>query len=353
MDDMTNSPDASETGASATPTDASSTVAGPPDWDARKEEVYCPLCAYNLRGLTQPRCPECGYRFAWPEILDARFRLHPYLFEHHPDRNVWSFVRTLIGGLRPRRFWTSLHPAQPSRPRRLLMYWLLVVIPYILVSLVVFGMVSLAYLRTVRQWRAATIAQTESLLASGHPRITEQVATHGSVVAYVDAISPWLSLTFPQACREVLNDLVTQHVLLLAAMPLIWPCLSFLALLIFQFSMRRHRLRNIHIGRIVAYGFDIMLIPHLLLLPGLGAHILIRFTQAPPIIRLWRDVAVNWSLPIWWITVLLCFVRLWIAYKHYLRFDRPFLTVFAAHFVAGLLVLNGVLIFSVWKELPL
>jgi hypothetical protein len=26
----------------------------------RDRDVYCPLCEYNIRGLTTPRCPECG-----------------------------------------------------------------------------------------------------------------------------------------------------------------------------------------------------------------------------------------------------------------------------------------------------
>lgn len=26
----------------------------------RDRDVACPLCGYNLRGLTSPRCPECG-----------------------------------------------------------------------------------------------------------------------------------------------------------------------------------------------------------------------------------------------------------------------------------------------------
>lgn len=26
----------------------------------RQTDVACPLCGYNLRGLTSPRCPECG-----------------------------------------------------------------------------------------------------------------------------------------------------------------------------------------------------------------------------------------------------------------------------------------------------
>ena len=33
------------------------------DWSTITENIECPLCLYNLRGLTEPRCPECGYQF--------------------------------------------------------------------------------------------------------------------------------------------------------------------------------------------------------------------------------------------------------------------------------------------------
>src|SRR5690348_6555559 len=72
-----------------------------PDWDAVPDELNCPLCEYNLRGLREPRCPECGYRFAWRDLTDPERRVHPYLFEHHPRQNYWSFRETARGGLRP------------------------------------------------------------------------------------------------------------------------------------------------------------------------------------------------------------------------------------------------------------
>src|SRR5205807_1129158 len=58
----------------------------------------------------------------WADLNDPSRKRHPFLFEHHPDRNVWSFGRTLVAGLRPARFWRSLSPAQRPSPRRLLVY---------------------------------------------------------------------------------------------------------------------------------------------------------------------------------------------------------------------------------------
>src|SRR5215212_173181 len=104
------------------PADSSSQIM---DWSSITHTVECPLCLYNLRGLTEPRCPECGYKFQWAELLDPQRARHRYLFEHQPNRNVWSFCRTLLGGLRPVKFWTQLKPTQMLDLRRLMIYWLL------------------------------------------------------------------------------------------------------------------------------------------------------------------------------------------------------------------------------------
>src|SRR5438309_10005725 len=88
------------------------------------QALHCPMCDYDLRGQVEPRCPECGYRFDWEELPDPARRVHPYLLEHHPRRNVWTFLRTLLGGLRPRRLWSSLYPRHPTPPGRPGLYFL-------------------------------------------------------------------------------------------------------------------------------------------------------------------------------------------------------------------------------------
>lgn len=34
------------------------------------DNVPCPECGYNLRGLTQARCPECGGEFTLEQLID-------------------------------------------------------------------------------------------------------------------------------------------------------------------------------------------------------------------------------------------------------------------------------------------
>src|SRR5207253_533606 len=99
-----------------------------PDWSTVAREVLCPLCEYNLRGLVQNRCPECGYEFAWEEVLHPEVVRHPWLFEHNPRRNIKSFFRTLLGGLLPRKFWASVRATHRPDRRRLLIYWILAVV---------------------------------------------------------------------------------------------------------------------------------------------------------------------------------------------------------------------------------
>lgn len=46
-----------------------------PQWESISHDVKCPACGYNLRGLNDPPCPECGHRFEWAAVLDPANRL--------------------------------------------------------------------------------------------------------------------------------------------------------------------------------------------------------------------------------------------------------------------------------------
>ncbi len=168
------------------PTPPAAVSSSPPDWATFPAEVHCPLCRYSLRGLSEARCPECGYRFAWAEVLDPDRQPHPYLFEHHPEKNVRSFCRTLAGGLRPRRFWRTLRPTQPSSVPRLLVYGLLTWLVCLALS-----DYSIGQMVDCLRYQIARNQQDQKAL-QGWPMHAQQQLTsqYGSIQAYAESMYP-------------------------------------------------------------------------------------------------------------------------------------------------------------------
>jgi hypothetical protein len=317
----------------------------PPDEAAAGDDVRCPLCEYDLRGLTEPRCPECGYRFAWADLRDPSRRLHRYLFEHHPERNVWSFVRTHLGGLRPKRFWTSLLPQQPSRPRRLVLYWLLAVLPLVPVLVVH----HLAWFR-----REGTRARFEKsrilkLLPPGSAQEQDIISQSGSVQAWMDQICPVPPSRdfYRRAWRDE-----HQWALYLAAVMVAWPWLTFLTLLLFRFSMRRARIKPVHVLRCVLYSFDAILWLGVAAAGAAAASAYWAWLETPQMFALpavpipryppygyRQDLVPNTLFWVGMALLLLMAYRLTAAFRHYLKFDRPAATILASQVIVALAVL--------------
>lgn len=321
-----------------------------PDWNTIDEEILCPLCDYNLRGLTEPRCPECGYACDWPELLDSNRRRHSYLFEHHPERNVVSFWQTAVGGLRPSRFWSALHPAQPSVARRLLLYWLCCT-SFFLVALAG-GMLSVAYDRARRQ--VAVNAARGLGNAPRRIRMTRDMINRlGTRLWYLNAqratrLTPALVWDTAVARGRVRDYFV------LGSIVLIWPWLTVAALMIFRMSMRKARIRTIHVLRCVLYGYDLVVWLGLALvvttlltvllqdeswLSGLDLFSLRRINSAMIRKTSWlggERLFAAGCLALW----LFAAFRVSVAYQLYLRFDHPTATVFAAQGIVALLVGN-------------
>jgi hypothetical protein len=266
-----------------------------PEPTAAHEPIPCPLCEYDLRGLAEPRCPECGYRFDWADLLDPTRRRHRYLFEHHPNRNLWSFWKTAAAGLRPARFWRSLSPVQPSSPRRLALYGILVGLAALLVGAVL-----------------------------SHVLMALAAMSTGVVANWGDALAAaW-------------NSEVMELSLFALAYYLVWAVATYLSLLVFRISMRRARIRPVHVARCVVYSFDAII------WPALAAFVGTTLVIAQALLLSKRDFSLLWGAAAIapWVLVAVVEYRLVMAYRHYLRFDRPFLTVLASQVVAGLVVLN-------------
>jgi rubredoxin len=325
---------------------------GSPDWEEIEEEIRCPLCEYQLRGLIEPRCPECGYRFDWPDLLDPTRRLHPYLFEHHPERNGESFRRTLLGGFRPRRFWTSLHPVQPSCLRRLVLYWCLAAVPIVAVPLVITILLVAAVARHNAVRRPAIAADPRRFIAEEY--LDSGIAELGSVQAFLDDV-------FPTGIMDIMSGMMEEWVtvaqlVLPYVVVLTWPWLTFLSLMIFAIPMQQAKVNRTHVLRSVLYSFDVVL------WIGLGQLLMIFLSRlassAWPIVQLyigpwaavplavgpWAGVSliVGPGVFVIFSALLLVFgsFRLWTAYRHYLRFRHPFATVLASQIIVFLIALN-------------
>jgi len=275
-------------------------------------DIVCPLCEYNLRGLTEPRCPECGYRCTWAELLHPDRYRHPYLFEDHPRRNVVSFIRTFVGSFFPQRFWASLKPSHAPKPRRLALYWVLTT------AIVLLG------------WGAVVADQWVSMQSQFKNPGTHPVAnpTYPTVVIMN---GPWNQ--FGNAQGSILAESLL--------IGLAWPIATFAVLTIFQASMRRAKVRPIHVMRCVVYGYS----------PAVWIGLLVSalfplsrdtryyyggcFVNVAGLQVRCRDAAI---LLFATVTGAVAAYHLGCAYGRYLKFDRPWATTVASQVIVWLLV---------------
>ena len=289
------------------------------DWEAVQKDVLCPLCDYNLRGLTEPRCPECGYRFEWPDVLDPSRRIHSYVFEHHPDRNMWSFWKTLLGGLRPRRFWLSLHPAQPYSPRRLVLYWLIYSSFTLVAVLLAVSWMCVETSRRNRVSRPIVLAQAQN----GVPIYWHRE----SFLEQFDSIEQYVDLMYPVDPIPVIRHVLSWlggALILISLLMISWPWLSVLAMSVFGISMRHARVRPIHICRSALYSFDHSILVGVSIILSVGG-IVTRQLNLQHFFLI---------LPIIYMIVLIVYIyRLCVAYTKYLQFHWPIPVVLTSQFL--------------------
>ena len=342
-------------------------IGGAPDWPNLRRELTCPLCEYNLRGLVEPRCPECGYAFKWAEIVSEQ--PHPYLFEHHHRRNLWSFARTLIGSLRPRKFWRTLTASHHPKLRRLLLYWVLVAgmlmaAPVVKVGLVARGLaVSFAY---GRQSVARYIRSNPS-----DPRVVQQLKRWGSAQAFLDSRYPpvWSWEFLNQTWAEFLGNsrgyfvssrLSFSSVWLPgsirgpgigAALPallllVLWPWLTLFTLIIFLTSMQRSQIKWVHVMRCVLYSADVMWVAAI---AGLLTNPRARLSVGQYEFAIGGAGIILCAVGL--LAALLMGYRLAVAYRLYLRFPHGIAVALATQVIVLLLVLVVALNWTLLRRL--
>lgn len=300
-----------------------------PDWSEQSDKVSCPLCDYDLRGLHDPRCPECGYQFQWDELLDPTKRPHPFLFEHYPNRNFWSFRKTSFAtSFRPTKFWSSLLPSQPSVPRRLVLYWFLQGLILAAFFVAYFGWSC----KQIYGMQLSTRASIQAWIQQNPKAYQTAIAHFGSKEAYLDWEAPlppsWRF--FVQTYQYVpANRVLAEWIWVLLA----WPWLSALALLLYRMSMRQAKIRPIHVLRCTIYGSgsSILLVGAIVFVLALA----LLFVYPP----LWRFINEEWAGLIGLIAMGVALIyRLSRAYRHYLRFSQATIAVALSQIVVILAI---------------
>jgi hypothetical protein len=300
------------------------------EWSTISTNIECPLCLYNLRGLSEPRCPECGYQFQWIDLLDPTRRRHRYLFEHHPERNVWSFFRTLLNGLWPRKFWNDVKPTHLVRPRRLVIYWVLCSFLVLLLPIAQAVHLGADLARSNAYGRLFFMSAAGNTPASAPAR-----------QLYMDANLPLPpSRVFFQQYWQLLRGNYLPMVSVELGSIAAWPWLTFAALMVFQASMRKAKVQRAHVLRCVIYSADMSILYTSIVILAVTWVITAAFLFHRPDVR---DYYAFWLVLLLWVIRL---DKLVIAYRKYLQFDHPFLTVLASQIIvllgmAGLLYWAG------------
>ncbi len=241
---------------------------------------------------------------------------HPYLFEHHPERNVWSFFQTLIGGLNPWRFWKTLHPAQPADEWRLTLYrWIVKAIAALPLIAAGLWLLMMSMDWPVDDW----------------PR--------QRLINFIDVFGRDRETIASELFRPLLYARLYLFVLTMSLFLLGLPEMTTAALLIFRASMRQAKIQKHHVDRCVAYSYDVLVWPICLML-GLGVLALVWPASAST----WRIELLCWCLLLLLPTVWAAMsIRLACAYRNYLRMRHAVAAVAGAQVIVALVIMVIVL----------
>lgn len=108
--------------------------------DAIVRQPLCPRCRYDLAGVVaswRSACPcagvcsECGLDFLWPDLLRADRQVDRTFIEHAARLSELprAAFKTWRMALYPRAFWSWIRLHHEIRPRRMLLWLLLITLP--------------------------------------------------------------------------------------------------------------------------------------------------------------------------------------------------------------------------------
>lgn len=180
------------------------------------ESLTCLHCDYHLYGLTETRCPECGRRFTWDEVLAGYHRRKHPLFEYHwRERPVYFYLRSFFRSLRPRKLWRGFDIHDPPAVKPLFVMAAVSVV----VAALVLGVLLLLQL-------------------------------------FIMFSRPGLRLLVDVGA---ILSLAAGNALAVGTLGILWSVASLGALMIFDQSMSRFKVRRSHVVRVWAYAVPLAL----------------------------------------------------------------------------------------------
>lgn len=311
--------------------------------DIPDHDVACPMCGYNLRGLSLSRCPECGFECTWQDLLSPDRRVPYDLFEYAPRRKLIALLRTLgLCVARPVSLWRRLQPQHPWRPKRLLILYLVCALPLLVglsIDWITIGV------RIHNESLAARPGQT-GIWNGTSPGISAQLLSerrawlqreYGSLQAFLDYEAPLApSMRFFERMIEECARATKYAVILVA-----WPLLTFGSLSLYRRSVQRYQVHRSHLARVAVYAhvpmFWLGMLFSLCIMLALwkAPEIVTRHTWRPPLFFQWFLIRADRTTEhaVLWLAVssLCCSTALLIvACRHYLRIPRPIAGVVAS-----------------------
>jgi hypothetical protein len=272
----------------------------------------CPRCGYDLSGAIAawPRdscpvsgiCSECGLRILWRDVLNPVYAANNLFFETVRRGYARAFFNTWWRAIRPWRLWAWAQMQFPLHPRRLAVFAVLTLgLEWVIGSLSLFAILMVS----MRGWGPYLSTAREILPVAIWP-----VCSGESSWPHVDdCFPPWIIST------------------------LTWILLTPFAFRLVPQTLRKAKVRRIHIVRVAAYSLlGLPLLVYSVALIHLG---LMRFG-----LGVWdRD----WTNSLW-LHLALCGAWLFACWqsaaKHYLRLEHPRAVAAALITLSGLLVIT-------------
>ncbi len=276
--------------------------------------AFCPRCSYNLQGSVSTwvkagccpfygQCSECGLGLSWRDVFVESD--HPWLFEYHWRRKpIRSFLKTARLAFRPAEFWQSVTMSDKMNLR---VQVLVIIIPLVMLIITRFVLALVSY---------------------------NLIRPIGSGFYFLDLFDHWKWRGF--SWYTIFGIEFDRMVIAVIC----WSILVIICFYLLPVSIRRAKVRRIHLWRIMTYSllpctiFLLAIAVMDAILTVLNGYYFSISYNTEVLLDQYVDVT---CLMLWFLWTIRCY---WMACKHYLKLPHAFLIGVLLPLTSGLLLLT-------------